>query len=69
LQIITENRNGYLADEKINGIIADKFALAAAKENAYKEVYRTWDSVADEVRGFYAEAIAVYIAKNIKRKR
>lgn len=75
-EIITENRNGYLADEnpaawadKIKEIIADKDALAAAKENAYKEVYRTWDSVVDEVRGFYAEAIATYKAKNIKRKR
>ena len=63
-EIITENRNGFLADDNVQSwadticrIVDDKELLAAAKENCYKEVYRTWDDVCEEVYAFYEKAI------------
>ena len=58
-EIITDNRNGFLAEEseeawaeKIIEIINNN-DLNLVKENAYKEVYKTWDSVALEVKAYY----------------
>ena len=55
-EIITDGVNGYLADESsdawadaIVDIIKDKTKLAAVRENAYAQVYRSWKSVAEEV--------------------
>ena len=63
-EIITENRNGFLADDNVQSwadticrIVDDKELLATAKENCYKEVYRTWDDVCEEVYAFYEKAI------------
>ncbi len=63
-EILTDDVDGYLAEEnaiawadKIQKIIADKNRLAETKEMAYKQVYRSWDSVVDEVRNFYLWAI------------
>lgn len=63
-EIIENDVNGYLVKEspvdwaeKIEEIIKDKDKLIAIKETAYKQVYRTWDSVAKEVVENYKEII------------
>lgn len=63
-EIITENQNGFLANEnakdwadEICKIIDNKQNLDTVKENAYKQVYRTWDSVADEVYDKYSQIL------------
>ena len=63
-EILTDDVDGYLAEEnanawadKIEKIIADKNKLNEVKEMAYKQVYRSWDSVVEEVRNFYLWAI------------
>ena len=63
-EILTDDVDGYLAEEnanawadKIEKIIADKNKLNEVKEMAYKQVYRPWDSVVEEVRNFYLWAI------------
>lgn len=63
-EIVTENRNGFLAGDtaeswadEICRIVSDEKLLAEAKENCYKEVYRTWDDVCEEVYAFYEKAI------------
>lgn len=63
-EIITEGVNGILADEtkedwaeKICNFIDNKQKLQELKENAYKEVYKTWDQVAEEVVARYKEIL------------
>lgn len=63
-EIITDNVNGYLAEEspeawaeKILEITKDKSKLKAMKEITYKEVYKSWDSVAEEVYKSYKNII------------
>ncbi len=63
-EIISDGRNGFLAQEnatawadKIQEIIARKEVLKDIKENVYKEVYRSWDSVAEELRNYYLQVI------------
>ena len=76
-EIITNDRNGYLEvgdsalwAEKIIEIISNKEKLLQTKELAYKEVYKTWDDVVDEIRKFYEFAIDDYDSKkNNKKKR
>ncbi|MBO4251410.1 MAG: glycosyltransferase [Clostridia bacterium] len=68
-EIIENNINGYLAEEttvawanRIEEIIKNKDKLKKMKDAAYKGVYRTWDSVAEEVVENYKE-----IVKNHKK--
>lgn len=63
-EIINENVNGYLTEESVEGwadkiidIIQNKDKLEEMKEVTYKEVYRTWDSVAEEVLENYNEIL------------
>ena len=64
-EIVTENRNGFLAGDtaeswadEICRIVTDENLLTQAKENCYREVYRTWDDVCGEVYDFCEKAIA-----------
>ncbi len=64
-EIVTENRNGFLAGDtaeswadEICRIVTDENLLTQAKENCYREVYRTWDDVCGEIYDFYEKAIA-----------
>lgn len=64
-EIVTENRNGFLAGDtaeswadEICRIVKNENLLTQAKENCYREVYRTWDDVCGEVYDFYEKAIA-----------
>lgn len=64
-EIVTENRNGFLAGDtaeswadEICRIVTDENLLTHAKENCYREVYRTWDDVCGEIYDFYEKAIA-----------
>lgn len=64
-EIIAADRNGYLADDsveawadKICRILQDKEGLARVKELCHKEVYRSWDSVCEEVYAYYEETLA-----------
>lgn len=59
-EIINENVNGFLAEEsaedwanKIIEIIENKQKLKEMKEKTYQQVYRSWDSVAQEVLDNY----------------
>lgn len=72
-EIINDGVNGFLAEEnadawaeKIIEIIKNKDSLKDTKEKAFKEVYRTWDSVVDEMVGFYREVISEYKSKKTK---
>lgn len=63
-EIITDNVNGYLVEEspeawadKIVEIMSNKTKLKAMKEKTYEQVYRTWDSVADEIYANYEKII------------
>lgn len=63
-EILTDNINGFLAEEnecawadKILELLQDNKKLADAKELAFKQVYRTWDSVAEEVLDNYNKII------------
>lgn len=63
-EIINDGVNGILREEKeeawaegIISFIEDKNLQQKLSENCYKEVYRTWDSVADEVKEYYKEVI------------
>lgn len=69
-EIITDNENGYLAEEtptawsdKIIEILNNKPKLKKMKEKTFKEVYRSWDSVAEEVYQNYMEIINNYRRK------
>lgn len=74
-EIINEDVNGYLANEedyedwanKIISIIEDKKKLKEVSDNAYTQVYRTWDNVVDEVKAKYIECIEDYKSKHIKK--
>lgn len=64
-EIITDNVNGYLVEEsaeawaeKIVEIVSDKASLATMKEKTYEQVYRTWDSVAEEVVAEYRKILS-----------
>ena len=46
--------------ERIIGIIENKNVLNDMKEVTYAQVYRTWDSVAEEVLENYKEIIKKY---------
>lgn len=67
-EIITENVNGYLAEEEnyddwakqIISVIENKDKLKEIKENAYKQVYRSWDDVCKEIKEKYLEYIEDY---------
>lgn len=67
-EIINENVNGYLAKEsdfedwadKIIYVINNKEKLTEVKENAFNQVYRTWDDVTDEILKKYKEYIEDY---------
>ena len=67
-EIITENVNGYLAEEEnyddwakqIISVIENKDKLKETKENAYKQVYRSWDDVCKEIKEKYLEYIEDY---------
>lgn len=71
-EIITENVNGFLANDedyedwadKIIGIISDKAKLKEVSENAHKQVYRSWDDVCAEIKQKYIEYIEDYRAKH-----
>ena len=72
-EIITENVNGFLADEtpeswaeKICEIINDKEKLKTVKEATYAQVYKSWDQVAEEVSKRYREIIEDYKLKHTK---
>ncbi len=74
-EIITDDRNGYLEKgdaslwaEKIVNILSDKEKLLKTKELAYKEVYKTWDDVVEEIRKFYEFAIEDYSSKKKSKK-
>ncbi|MCQ2399071.1 MAG: glycosyltransferase [Clostridia bacterium] len=74
-EIITDGRNGFLTEsepekwaDKIEEIILNKHLLDEIRENAHKEVYRTWDDVTDEVRRFYVGCIEEYSAKRSEKK-
>lgn len=63
-EILTDNVNGFLAKEdesawaeKIVELLQNKKKLSDAKELAFKQVYRSWDSVADEVLDNYKKII------------
>lgn len=63
-EIIENNVNGYLVEksptawaDRIEEILNDKDKLIAMKETAYKQVYKSWDSVAEEVIKNYREII------------
>lgn len=77
-EIITEDVNGYLADDniedwanKISSILDNKENLKEIKEKAYEQVYKTWDQVADEVQQKYREIIKDFnqkISEKINKK-
>lgn len=63
-EIIQEDENGLLAEETpeawANAIIRaiqDKELMQKLSQNAYKQLYRTWDDVAEEVYAFYQKII------------
>lgn len=67
---ITDGENGFLADEtaeayaeKILNIVSDPERLSAVGEEAHRSVYRTWETVAQEVLAKYEEVIAEYRKK------
>lgn len=73
-EIIDDGVNGFLVEEnpnawadKIIEILSNKESLKDIKENAYNQVYRSWDSVVDEMVGFYRDLISEYKLKNNKR--
>lgn len=67
---ITDGRNGFLCEETdVSMSKTILFALPYLKavgENAYKDVYRSWETVAKEIRPLYDDAIAEYGKKSIK---
>ena len=74
-EIINENVNGLLAKEediedwaeKIIYAIENKDAMTKMKDLSFKEVYRSWDDVIEEIMGKYEEYIADYKAKHDKK--
>lgn len=63
-EIITDGVNGFLTEQNeqawidtIIDLLKNREKLDGARENAYKQVYRTWDSVAQEILDNYKEII------------
>lgn len=68
-EIVVDNQNGFLAGEsaqdwakRILEVVADKKRLEEMREVCYKEVYKTWKDVVDEVYEFYGKVIREYNA-------
>ena len=63
-EIIADNHNGYLAEnssekwaEKLEEILSNKPKLTQMQETCFNEVYRTWESVVEEVFENYQNII------------
>ena len=68
---IVDGENGFLADEtaeayaeRIAQIVSDPEGLRAVGEEAHRSVYRTWETVAEEVLAKYGEVIEAYRKKH-----
>ena len=68
-EIVTDNQNGFLAGEtaeewanRIEEVISDRKALEDMREVCYKEVYKSWKDVVDEVYELYGKIIEEYHA-------
>jgi glycosyltransferase involved in cell wall biosynthesis len=68
-EILTDGENGLLAEEnpeawaeRIIWSIDHKSEMKKMKESAYKQVFRTWESVAEEVKQYYIKTIEEYKA-------
>lgn len=68
-EIVTDNQNGFLAGEtaeewanRIEEVISDRKALEDMREVCYKEVYKSWKDVVDEVYELYGKIIEEYNA-------
>lgn len=68
---ITDNVNGFLADEtpeafaaRIEEILADPEKRKEVGEEAHRSVYRTWEQVSEEVAEQYKKVIAAYREKH-----
>lgn len=66
-ETIADNRNGLLEEQdaqkwadKIMYVMQNKDQLAILRENAYKEVYRSWDDVIKEVYAYYEKVISEF---------
>lgn len=64
---VTDNVNGFLADndpylyaKKINDILSDEKFYKEVCENAYKDLYKTWDEIIKEVYKDYIKLIDDY---------
>ncbi len=75
-ETITDDRNGFLAEDDYNAwadriekIVLEKNRLPEIRENAYKEVYRSWDDVVEEIRAYYVEVIEEYEKSKKKKKK
>ena len=72
-EIITDKQNGLLPNENVDDWAKtileaiQKGQLKALREPAYKEVYRTWDSVSKEILEYYDKVIKN--AKDSKKKK
>jgi len=75
-ETIVDDRNGFLAEDdykawadRIEQIISAPERLPEIRENAHKEVYRSWDDVVEELRGFYAKVIEDYALEQQEKNR
>ena len=73
---IVDGVNGYLAEEtaeayanKIKEILSDPAKMQAVGEEAHRSVYRTWETVAQEVLQKYGEVIQTYRAKHEQHEK
>lgn len=69
---VTEDVNGFLADadehayaDKIMRILSDEAYYLKVSEGAFRDIYRTWDQVVDEVFEDYRRLIANHEKKTI----
>lgn len=63
-EIVIDNQNGFLAGQtaedwakRIQEVVLDRKALENMREVCYKEVYKTWKDVVDEVYALYQDII------------
>ena len=63
-EIVVDNQNGYVAGQtaedwakRIEEVISNRNALESMREVCYKEVYKTWKDVVDEVYAFYQDIL------------
>ena len=70
--MITEDVNGFLADndehayaEKILRILSDDAYYLKVSEGAFRDIYRTWDQVVDDVYEEYKRLIANHEKKTL----